>query len=77
MLGRKAFAAFGAASGENPASANGGYACAEAVAAFANEFARLIGSFHDCASKKRFLTRASLIASDGGAVNKGYKSIFS
>lgn len=43
-LRRKTLAAPGAASGENLAAALGCHARAEAVAAFANEFGRLVGT---------------------------------
>jgi hypothetical protein len=44
--GRQALAAMGAAGSQHLAAANGGHACAEAVAALADELARLVGSLH-------------------------------
>ena len=45
-LGRKALTALGAAAGDHSAATHSRHAGAEAVAACADEFARLIGAFH-------------------------------
>jgi len=46
LSGRQPLAALGAAAREHFLAAFGGHARAEAVAAFADQFAGLIGSFH-------------------------------
>ena len=45
-LGREALAALGAAAGQNVAATDSRHAGAEAVAALADEFRRLVGALH-------------------------------
>jgi hypothetical protein len=59
--GGKALAALGATALDDSLTAIGRHACAKAVAALTDEFARLIGSLHDCspwAPRRKLLTGA-------------------
>ena len=68
-LSGQAFAAFGATSGQDALATDGRHASAEAVTAFADQFARLIRAFH-VSSPLSKIQGALYMGSEGGSQRK-------